>query len=210
MDGPLNSIDEFYHWVMGSLRRLYDWVLSWGKSKYGAWALFVLAIAESSFFPIPPDVLLIFLSLSLPKRSFWYVTVCTVGSVIGGALGYMIGVGFYETLGQPIITSLGLAAKFEVVGQLFQDNAFLTIVTSALTPIPYKVFTIAAGLWKINFGTFMFASLVGRGLRFLMVGTLIFFFGKPIRRLIEKYFNVLTFLVLALIIAGFIGIRYIL
>jgi membrane protein YqaA with SNARE-associated domain len=210
--GLIHFIFELVHklhvWSISKVRKMYDWVLDWGNSKYATWALFLLAVAESSFFPIPPDVLLIFLSVNMSKRSFWYATVCTVGSIVGGMIGYFIGLGFYETLGAPIISLLGLTDGFAQVGQLFADNAFLAIITSALTPIPYKVFTIAAGLWKVNFGTFLLASVLGRGVRFFLVGLMIFFFGKRIKTFIEKYFNWITWGVLIVIIAGFFSIRY--
>lgn len=206
-----NALHKVYGWhlySLGLLRKLYDWVISWGHTKYGVLALLLLAFAESSFFPVPADVLLICLCISRPARAFWYATLCTAASVVGGLFGYLIGFGFYELIGKLIIDTLGYTAQFEVVGNLFEQNAFLAIITAAFTPIPYKVFTIAAGFWQITLPVFVIASIVGRGLRFVAISALLFFFGARIKVFIDKYFNWLTFVVLGLLIGGFVGIKY--
>lgn len=206
-----NALHKTYGWHlygMGKLRKVYDWVLSWAHTKYGAWALFILAFAESSFFPVPPDVLLICLCISRPARAFWYAALSTLGSVVGGLLGYAIGFAFYELIGSAIISTLGYAAEFEVVGQLFQENAFLAIVTAAFTPIPYKVFTIAAGVWQISLPVFVLASIAGRAARFVAIAVLLYFFGARVKVFIDKYFNLFTLAALALLVGGFAAIKY--
>jgi len=208
MPHVLDRVFGVHTYAMGKLRKLYDWVISWGHSPYGTWALFLLAFAESSFFPIPPDVLLMCLSLSRPKRAFWYAIVCTLGSVLGGLFGYLIGFGLYESVGSRLISFLGYESEFQVVGQLFENNAFLAIVAAAFTPIPYKVFTIAAGVWSIDLITFIVSSIVGRGARFVLVAGLIYFFGERIKVFIDKYFNLLTFVALGLLVGGFVAIKY--
>lgn len=193
----------------GLLRRLYNWVLSWADKKYATLALFIHAFAESSFFPIPPDVLLLSLSVSKPKRAFWFAFICTLGSIVGGLFGYLIGVGFYEVIGQPIINFFGYQAQFTSIGAVFQEHAFLAIVAAALTPLPYKVFTIAAGVWNVALLPFLIASVVGRGLRFFAEATLVFFLGDRVKYFIDKYFNALTWIAIILLVAGFLLARYI-
>ncbi|MBI4016582.1 MAG: DedA family protein [Candidatus Aenigmarchaeota archaeon] len=205
----VHKVYGLHLYATGGLRKLYDWVVSWGHTKYGTIALFVVAFVESSFFPIPPDVLIICLCVANSSRAFWYATVSTVGSVIGGLFGYFIGYAFYETLGKPIITALHYEVFFEAVGQSFQDNAFLAIFGAGLTPIPYKVFTIAAGFWKINIPVFVVASIFGRASRFFLVAGLLYFFGKRISTFIDKYFNMLSFAVFVLVIVGFVALRYV-
>ncbi|MFQ5621535.1 MAG: YqaA family protein [Candidatus Nanoarchaeia archaeon] len=204
-----NRIKGFHLYAFGLLRKLYDWVLSWAEHKYGTDALFGLSFAEASFFPVPPDPLQIALSVSKPKKSFWYALVSMVASVLGGLLGYAIGV-FLEPLGRSIINYLGPVGAFETVGQLYADNAFWAIFASALSPIPYKVFTISAGIWSVNIVSLVFASILGRGLRFFAVAALLHFFGPKVKDFIDRYFNILTLVFLVLFIGGFYVIKYVL
>lgn len=190
------------------IRRLYDWVLSWAHSKYGVPALFLLSFAESSFFPIPPDVLLMALAISRPRKSFYYAFVCTLASVAGGMLGYLIGVEFIDVVGYKIINFYNLQHEYEVVGKLYEQNAFWAVFTAGLTPIPYKLFTIAAGAFKIDFTVFVLGSIFGRASRFFMVAGLIYFFGPPIRSFIDKYFNIMVVVFTILLIGGFVVIKY--
>ena len=186
---------------MRVLRSLYDWVLSWAETPYGLPALGLLAFAEASFFPIPPDVLLMALALAIPSRSYRFALVASVGSVTGGMLGYLIGWGMWDSVGPsfyqfvPGVTPAG----FEQVRALFAQYDFWTIFAAGFTPIPYKIFTIAAGVFQINFPVFVIASLLGRSLRFFLVAGVFFYFGKPARGLIEKYFNQFTILLLIVI-----------
>lgn len=195
--------------MMKFIRRLYDWVLHWADTPYGSPALFTLAVAESSFFPLPPDVLLIALSLSRPRRAFLYAGLCTVGSVLGGIAGFYIGTVFWE-LGKGIIFSYVDQATFESVRRYFIEYEAWTILAAGFTPIPYKVFTISAGFFEVNFAIFVAASVLSRGARFFLVGGLIYLFGAPVKAFIDKYFNLLTLVFMALLIGGFIVIKYVL
>ncbi|MBW2194251.1 MAG: DedA family protein [Deltaproteobacteria bacterium] len=191
------------------LRRLYDWVLHWAKTPYGTWALFILAFCESSFFPIPPDVLLIAVCVAVPTRSFKYAMVCSVGSVLGGCLGYFIGWQFMVSIGEAIIRFYGLHDKYEYIQQLYKTYDAWAVGIAGLTPIPYKVFTITAGAFHINFMVFLIASAVSRSARFFVVGGLIYMFGSKIQSFIERRFNILAVLFVILLILGFVVIKYI-
>ena len=195
--------------MLKSVRRLYDWVLTWANSRHSLTALAVLAFTEASFFPIPPDVLLMALALSLPHLSYRYALIATLGSVLGAALGYLIGWALWDGLSGlfyayvPGVTEAG----FRQVGDLFSRYGFWVIFAAGFTPIPFKIFTIAAGVFSINFPVFMLASLIGRGLRFYLVAALFYYIGQPARRMIEKYFNLLTVLVFVLIAVALVLIR---
>ena len=180
------------------LRRLYDWVLRWAETPYGAWALLLLAFCESSFFPIPPDVLLIALAVSIPRKSFKYALICSVGSVLGGCFGYLIGWQFMAGIGEKIISFYGLSQKVEYIRELYVAYDAWAIGIAGFTPIPYKVFTISAGAFKINFSIFVLASTVSRSARFFLVWALI-----------DKYFNILAAAFTILLVAGFILIKYV-
>lgn len=190
------------------IRRLYNWTLHWAEKPHGTWALFILAFCESSFFPIPPDVLLMALAVAVPKKAFKYALVCSAGSVLGGCFGYLIGYEFYEYAGKPIVNLYNINDKFETVSGLYQNNAFMAIVVAGFTPIPYKVFTIAAGVCKINIFTLILASIVGRSARFFLVAGLFYAFGPTIKVFIEKYFNILTIIFTIILIGGFVALKY--
>jgi membrane protein YqaA with SNARE-associated domain len=192
------------------IRRLYDWVLHWAHTPYGTPALSVLATAESSFFPIPPDPLLMALAMSRPDRSLWYAFVCSVSSVIGGALGYLIGWQLWAVVSDFFFTHVpGFTHEvFDIVARKYNENAFLAVFTAAFTPIPYKVFTIAGGVFQINFVEFMIASIVGRSMRFFVVAGLIWKFGASIKATIDKYFDWMALGFTALLVLGFVVIKY--
>lgn len=192
------------------LRKLYDWVLSWAHHRYGTAALAVLSFAESSFFPIPPDVLQIALSIERPKRSFYYAFVSAVASVLGAVLGWYIGFALWEALGPYFVPHIISQANMDKVHHFFQDWGFMALLAAALTPIPFKAFTITSGLAGMSLPIMMFASFIGRSLRFFTVAALIFAFGPHIKHWIDKYFGILTFTFLALLILGFYCIKYIL
>ncbi|MBU4413487.1 MAG: DedA family protein [Proteobacteria bacterium] len=189
------------------LRRLYSWILHWAETPYGTWALFLLAFCESSFFPIPPDVLLIALAVSIPKKSFKYALVCTAGSLIGGCLGYLIGWQFMVSIGEKIIQFYGLTHKMQYIKALYVQYDAWAIGIAGFTPIPYKVFTISAGAFEINFTVFIIASAVSRAARFFLVGGLIYIFGPKIQAFIDKYLNVLAIAFVVLLVAGFAIIK---
>jgi membrane protein YqaA with SNARE-associated domain len=196
---------------MRLLKRLYDWVLHWAETPYGAPALFLLAFAEASFFPIPPDVLLLALCIALPTRAFRFAFIAAAGSVLGGVFGYGIGVGVWETVSPVFFLYVPgfTEASFARVQHLFSVYDFWVVFTAGFTPIPYKVITIGAGVFKINFPVFMAASFIGRSLRFFLVAWLIFRFGPAMRVFIDKYFNILTIIFMALLLGGFVIIRYV-
>ncbi len=193
----------------GWVRRLYDWVLSWAESPYGSTALFVLAFIEASFFIVPPDVLLIALCVGKPRRSLHFAAICTVGSVLGGSFGYLIGHQLYELIGRPIIEFYDAGEAFQRVGELYRDNLVLALGTAGFTPIPYKVFTIAAGAFAVPFVPFLVISAVSRAARFFLVAGLIRAFGPQIRDFIDRYFNLLSVLFVVLLVAGFFVLKYV-
>jgi len=201
------------HW----LKNLYNWVLSWSNSRWGAFALFFLAFIESSFFPIPPDVLLIALCLGSRSKSIYYVIVCSLGSALGGIFGYSIGYFLWWNSAQEFSqfanfffnTIPGFSAEiFFDIKQKYEEWNFWVIFVSGFTPIPFKVFTVSAGAFNINFNLFLIASLIARSARFLIIGGLIWKFGEPIRSFIDKYFNILAFLFSFLLIGSFFIIKY--
>ena len=190
------------------LRKLYDWVLHWAETPYGTWALFLLAFCESSFFPIPPDILLIALAIALPRKALTYAWVCSVGSVLGGCFGYLIGWQFMHVIGERIISFYSLADKFDTIEQLYRTYDAWAIGIAGFTPIPYKVFTISAGAFQINFAVFVLASLVSRSARFFLVGGMIYLFGPKIQPFIERYFNILAIVFTVLLIGSFFLVKY--
>lgn len=190
------------------IRRIYDWILHWAETPYGTPALFILAFTESSFFPIPPDVLLIALCLSITKRSFYFALICSIGSVLGGAFGYLIGLTFMDTIGMKILSIYGFQEQYQYVQHLYMKYDAWAVGIAGFTPIPYKVFTISAGAFKISFNVFIIASAVSRSLRFFLVAGLIYIFGTPIKIFIDKYFNILTIVFTLLLIGGFVIIKY--
>ena len=192
---------------VGWLRQIYDKCLLWVQSPTGVWALFFIAVAESSFFPIPPDIFLMVLCIAVPRKSFRYAAICSVGSVLGGMLGYGLGLGFMDTVGVKILEWYGLHDKYEVVQSLYQQYDALAVGAAGFTPLPYKLFTITAGAFKINFFTFVLISILSRSARFFLVAGFIYKFGAPVRHFIERYFNLLTIVFFILLIGGFLVVK---
>lgn len=192
------------------LRRLYDWVLRWAERPGGPVALGVLAFAESSVFPIPPDPLLIALSLGSPRRSFVFATICTVCSVVGGIAGYAIGLLVWESVGGFFFNTVpGVSPEsFTAVQDLYRRWDFWAVFLAGLTPLPYKVFTIAAGVFQISFPIFVLASAVSRGARFFALAGLIYFYGRPIQGFIDRNFNRIAWAFGILLVAGFAFLRF--
>jgi membrane protein YqaA with SNARE-associated domain len=190
------------------LRRVYDWTIGWAERPGGAWALFLIAVIESSVFPVPPDVLLLALSVGAPRRALWFAAICSAGSVVGGMIGYWIGYAAWHVVKGFFIPYVFSQAAFDTVQGLYQGNAFLAILAAAFTPIPYKVFTIAAGVFEVGFFTLVFASMIGRSARFFMVAGAIYLFGAKVKALIEKYFDWLAWAFLVLGLAGFLAIKF--
>ncbi len=193
----------------GLVKGLYRWMLHWAETPYGTPALLALSFAESSFFPIPPDVLQIALSISKPRRSFYYAAVSVVGSVLGAVLGWYIGAALWAGLHDFFMTYVpGVnQANFDTVQRLYAEYGFLAIATAAFTPIPYKVFTIAAGVFGITLPVLIAASILGRSARFFTVATCIFFFGPSVKRWIDTYFELATIVFCVLLVGGFLVIK---
>jgi membrane protein YqaA with SNARE-associated domain len=184
------------------------WVENFADKPYAGIALFIIAFTESSFFPIPPDVLLIAIALLKPRLSFRYALICSIGSVLGGMFGYLIGFQFYELIGKKIIEFYHLQQQYDAVKIMYDKNAFVAIAIAGFTPIPYKVFTIAAGAFQVSFPTLVIASALSRPARFFLVGGLIYFFGPRVKTFIDKYFDWLTIAFVILLILGFVLIKY--
>lgn len=193
---------------MHVLKKLYDWTLHRARTKNASYALFGIAFIESSFFPVPPDVLLIAMVVADKMKWLRYALICTVGSVLGALLGYFIGWGLYETVGKLIVDTYNLHAVVELIGRKYSENAFMTVFTAAFTPIPYKAITITAGLFKISLPVLIVASIIGRAGRFFIVAGVLRIFGKTIANSIEKYFNILSIAFVLLGIIGFILLKY--
>ena len=196
--------------VMNIVKRLYDWVLSWSESRWGAVALFVLAFAESSFFPIPPDVLLIALCIGATAKSFRFAAICLAGSVFGALVGYTIGhfawqtpSGEFTALANFFFEHVFTIEQFNEVKALYDQYDFWVVFTAGFTPLPYKLITISGGLFSINLPMFFVASVVSRGLRFFIFAALIWKFGAPIKSFIDKYFNILAILFTVLLVGSF-------
>lgn len=191
------------------VRRLYDWVVGWADRPTGPVALTGLAAAEAVFFPIPPDVLLIPLCLGRPRSSLRFALLCTLGSVGGAVVGYWIGSALYGTVGAWILDLYGYHEVYLRVGQLYHDNLVATLGVAGFTPIPFKVFTLAAGGFRVPLVPFLLVSAVSRAARFFLVAILLRIYGRPIRAFIERWFNLLTILVAALVILGFVALRWV-
>lgn len=195
---------------MKFVRSMYDWVLSWAETPYGAPALFLIAFCESSFFPVPPDVLLIALCLGSKARSMYFAAICTIGSILGGLVGYAIGWGVWAAVDHLFFSYVpGFSPEvFERVQGLYSDYDFWIIFIAAFTPIPYKVITITAGVFGISFPMFLVATVIGRSARFFLVAGLLWFFGPVVKGIIDKHFNTLTLVFTILLVGGFVAIRF--
>ena len=189
------------------LRNLYDWVLHWSETKYGLPALFFIAFIESSVFPIPPDVLLIALAFGTPTKAFRFALACTFGSVLGGMFGYFIGMAFYDVIGIRILEFYGFLDKFSMVKGLYDKYDVWIVAIAGFTPIPYKVFTIASGVFGMNFPEFVLVSFFSRGARFFIVAALLRKFGPPIKKFIDKYFDILSIAFVVILVLGFIVVK---
>jgi len=198
----------WWHWH----RRLYDWVIHFADTKHGSTALFCLSFAESSFFPVPPDVLLAPLALGAPRKWFRFASACSIASVFGGILGYMIGTFLWSLISPWAYAHLGVIglteANFEKFAGWYDKYDFWIVFTCGFTPLPYKVCTISAGVAKINFLWFLIASAVSRSARFFLVAGLFGWKGEKIRPVIEKYFNWFSLAFAALLIGGFLVIKW--
>lgn len=190
------------------LKRLYDWTISLAESPYALWALALVAFAESSFFPIPPDILMIPMIIATPKRAFLIAGVALVASVLGGAFGYFIGWGLFETVGQPVLEFYGKTDKFGQFADTYNHWGAWAVLIAGVTPFPYKVITILSGSTGLNFAVFMVASVLARGLRFFIVAALLWKFGAPLRDFIERRLGLMFTLFVVLLGGGFYVLKY--
>lgn len=179
-------------------------MVSWADTPYASLVLFILAFWESSFFPLPPDPLLIAMAIADPARAPFYALVCTAASVSGATLGYLIG----KKGGRPVVNRLFKEKRIVAAEQLYQRYDVWAVGAAAFTPIPYKVFTITAGIAGLRFWPFVLASVIGRGTRFFLIGLAVYFFGPAIQNAIDQYFELLTVSFLALVILGFVTVKY--
>lgn len=187
---------------------LVAWTVRHAESKNAKWWLFGVAFSESSFFPIPPDVLLVAILMTRERvRAYFYAGITVFGSVLGGLLGYTIGYFLFQTVGVWIVSTYHLEAELIVVQKLFSDNAFWAIFAAAFTPIPYKIFTISAGLFMISISVFVVASVLGRGLRFFIVATIMKFFGEKIKEIFYKYVGLISLIIFAMIVGLYFLIK---
>jgi membrane protein YqaA with SNARE-associated domain len=185
------------------LRRLYDWVFELAAKPWATKALAVIAFAESSVFPIPPDVMLVPMCLAKPKRAFYYAGICTIASVLGGILGYAIGALLYDSVGHFLIKLYGYGDKMEAFRAAYAEWGAWIILLKGATPIPYKLVTIASGFAGYNFGWFVVLSIITRGIRFFVFAGILYFWGEPAREFIEKRLGTVLFVSVAILVVGF-------
>ncbi len=189
--------------MMPWIHELKVWIISWAQTDNALVALFLLAFAESSFFPLPPDILLIAMSLNAPDQALYYALICTVGSASGGAFGYFLG----QKGGRPLLNRFVSAGKIRMVHDYFEKYEAWAIGIAGFTPIPYKIFTLSAGVFYIDFLKFLLVSFFSRGARFFLVAGMIALFGEYITGFVEKYFNLLSILFIILLIGGFYVVK---
>lgn len=185
------------------LRRLYNWTLAQAMSPYAMWVLAAVAFVESSFFPIPPDVLMIPMIIARPSKAFVIATVATVSSVLGGMFGYLIGWGFFEVIGQPIFDFYGKSDAVAEFQQRFNDYGAWAVLIAGVTPFPFKVITIMSGVTALSFPVFVISAIIARALRFFIVAALLWKFGAPIRDFIERRLGLMFTIFCVLLIGGF-------
>ncbi|WP_299328615.1 YqaA family protein [Parasphingopyxis sp.] len=190
------------------LKRLYHWTLEKAAHRQAERWLGGVSFVESSFFPIPPDVMLLPMCLSRPDKAFRYATICTITSVLGAVLGYAIGYFLFETVGQPIIEFYGYTGDFESFATNFNEQGWIIVLLAGFTPLPFKVITIAAGATGLPLHILIPAAIIARGARFFLVAALLWKFGEPMKAFIERYFGMLTALAGVLLVGGFVAIRY--
>ena len=190
------------------MRRLYDWMMRMAAHRNAPQALFWVSFIESSIFPIPPDVMLIPMILSRREQAWWYASIATVASVVGGLLGYAIGYYFYDTVGLPILKFYGREHALDSFIAFVHTYGVPAVIIKGMTPIPFKVVTIAAGVAKMDLLAFIGASIIARAMRFYLVAGLLYFFGEPIREFIERRLMLVTTVFVVLLVGGFVAIRY--
>ena len=194
---------------MKLLRSLYNWTLKKAEHKYSSWILSVVSFAESSFFPIPPDILLIPMIIAKRVKAWMYAFICTFSSVLGGVVGYAIGYFFYSSIGVLIIDAYNLSSSFNTFESYYNEYGILIVLGAGFTPFPFKVITIASGVFNLNIFLFIITTIIARGLRFYLLAGLLFVFGQKVKVLIEKYFNMLAILFFILLVGSMLLIKLI-
>lgn len=202
----LRKFSDYFHALV---KATYDYMLNLASRPNAMYFLFVVAFIESSFFPIPPDVMLIPMVLAAPSKAWRIATVATIASVLGGAFGYAIGVFFFDLIARPILTFYGYMHQFDVFKDYYHEWGAWIVFGAGITPFPYKVVTIASGVVHLDFVVFTLASVVARGMRFYLVAWLLKKFGEPMKEYIEKNLGMLSILFLLLLLGGFACIKFI-
>ncbi len=190
------------------LRRLYDWTLSLASHRHATIALAIIAFAESSFFPIPPDILLIPMILAARNKAWRYATICMVASVLGGLAGYAIGHFLFESIGKPVLAFYGYASKFDTFRDYYNEWGAWAVFIAGITPFPYKVITILSGVTALDPVIFSISSILARGIRFFLIAGLIWQFGPPIRDFIERRLGLVFTVFIVGLVGGFVAIKY--
>lgn len=190
------------------IKRLYDWTMGLAQSPHALWALAIVAFVESSFFPIPPDVLMIPMIIARPNKAFLIAAIATVSSVLGGLFGYYIGYGLFELVGQPIFDFYGKGEKVAEFSANYNQYGAWAVLIAGVTPFPFKVITIMSGVTQLSLPVFIISAIIARALRFFIVATLLWKFGEPIRDFIEKRLGLMFTLFCILLIGGFFLVRY--
>ena len=193
---------------MKIFRSLLDWVWRMAETEGAMKVLFLVSLTESVFFPVPPDLLLIPMALAQQKKAFRIAGICLAASVIGGAIGYFIGAFFMDTIGMSIVNFYGLTDQYVVVQEWYEKYNAWVVAVAGLTPIPYKLCTLTAGTFHVNFYVFFIMSFLSRGVRFFVVAGLIYLFGHKIRYFLEKRLDLIFVLCMVLVVIGFIMINY--
>ena len=193
---------------MNFLKRIYNWTLEKAQHKNAKWYLSLISFVESSFFPIPPDILLIPMALASKANALFYAFICTLFSVLGGILGYVIGYFFYNSVGIYIVDFYHLENSFNIFESYYKEFGILIVLGAGITPFPYKFITIASGVFGLNIFLFIIVSIIGRGLRFYLIAILLYFFGEKIKLIIDKYFNILTIVFFILLVGSVFIIRF--
>jgi len=186
------------------LRRLYDWTISLASTRYAVWAMAAVSFVESSFFPIPPDVLLIPLIIARRDRAWYFATVATISSVLGGFLGYAIGYFAFDSIGQPVLQFYGVMDRYDALRHLYEEWGAWIIIIKGATPIPFKLVTIASGAFHFDLWTFAICALISRGIRFFVIAALLWKFGEPIRDFIERRLTLVFSLGVVVLVGGFL------
>lgn len=190
------------------IRALYNWTLQLAETRYAMWALAVVAFAESSVFPIPPDILMIPMILARPRRAWEIAALATLASVLGGLAGYWIGSSLYDTVGGPVLEFYGKEAYFDAFRERYNEYGAWAVLVAGVTPFPYKVITILSGTTDLSLTVFMIASVIARGLRFFIVAALLWKFGEPIRDFIERRLGLLFTVFCLLLAGGFVVLKF--